>query len=148
MLFCNNYNGGYHLLCFKPKLTQIPIGIWYYSSCSPTSPWFLLKPCHIFFGSNLGRDTWEFYLNLLLCIVYICACISFWLISFYLWLVLAFLFKKVYYGFTPLRHQTSQPYMLGQLSCSYAWPHTWRPVTSMLIMPLGLMFPLKVNVCF
>jgi uncharacterized membrane protein YciS (DUF1049 family) len=55
-------------------------------------------------------DTWEFHLSLLLCIVYICACISFWLISFYLWLVLVFLFNKIYYEFTPLRHQTSQHY--------------------------------------
>ncbi len=55
-----------------------------------------------------GRDTWEFHLSLFLCIIYICACISFWLISFYLWLVLVFLFSRVYYGFTPLRHRTSQ----------------------------------------
>jgi hypothetical protein len=35
---------------------------------------------------------------------------SFWLISFYLWLVLVFLFSRVYYGFTPLRHHTSRHY--------------------------------------
>ncbi len=38
MLLCDNCNGGYHLFCLKPKLTQVPIGNWYYSSCSPTSP--------------------------------------------------------------------------------------------------------------
>ncbi|KAH9542983.1 hypothetical protein CY35_13G038200 [Sphagnum magellanicum] len=27
MLLCNNCNGGYHLFCLKPKLTQVPIGI-------------------------------------------------------------------------------------------------------------------------
>ncbi len=27
MLFCDNYNGGYHLFYFQPKLTQIPVGI-------------------------------------------------------------------------------------------------------------------------
>jgi hypothetical protein len=58
-----------------------------------------------------GGDTWEFHLSLLLCIVYICACISFWVISFYLWLVLIFLFSRVYYGFTPLWHHTSRYYM-------------------------------------
>jgi len=51
-----------------------------------------------------GGDTRKFHLNLLLCIVYICASISFWLISFYLWLVLVFLFSRLYYGFTPLWH--------------------------------------------
>ncbi|KAH8970057.1 hypothetical protein BDL97_02G067200 [Sphagnum fallax] len=38
MLLCDNYNGGYHLFCFKPELTQVPAGNWYCSSCSPTSP--------------------------------------------------------------------------------------------------------------
>ncbi len=56
-----------------------------------------------------GGDTWEFHLNLLLCIIY--TCIFFWLISFYLWLVLVFLFSRVYYGFTHLRHRTSWNYM-------------------------------------
>ncbi len=102
MLFCDNYNGGYHLLCLKPKLIQVPIGIWYCSSCSFATLWFLFRSCHAFPSSGLGGDTWEFHLNLLLCIVYICACISFWLISFYFWLVLVFLFSRVYYGFTPL----------------------------------------------
>jgi hypothetical protein len=38
-----------------------------------------------------------------LCVcVCVCVRISFWLISFYLSLVLIFLFNKVYYGFTPL----------------------------------------------
>jgi len=91
MLLCDNYNGGYHIFYFKPKLIQVPIGIWYYSSCSPVAPWFLLKPCHDFPGLGpWGGDTWEFHLSLLLCIVYICASIFFWLISFYLWLVLVF----------------------------------------------------------
>jgi hypothetical protein len=55
-----------------------------------------------------GGGTWEFHLNLLFYIVYICACIFFWSISFYLWLVLVFLFNRVYYGFTPLRHWMSR----------------------------------------
>ncbi len=108
MLFWNNYNGGYHLFCLKPEFTQVVVNIWYYSLCSPTSPWFILRPCHAFPSSGLGVDTWEFHLGLLLCIVYICACIFFWLISFYLWLVLVFLFNRVYYGFTPLWHYTSR----------------------------------------
>ncbi len=54
MLLCNNYDGGYHLFCLKPELIQVPIGIWYCSSCSPTTPWFLLRPCHTFHGSSLG----------------------------------------------------------------------------------------------
>jgi hypothetical protein len=46
------------------------------------------------------------------CALYIsmCVCISFWSISFYLWLVLVFLFNGVSYGFTPLRHCMSQHY--------------------------------------
>jgi hypothetical protein len=38
MLLCDNCNGGYHLFCLKPELIQIPAGIWYCSSCSPTTP--------------------------------------------------------------------------------------------------------------
>ncbi len=53
----------------------------------------------------------QFHFSLLLCIVYICARIYFWLNSFYLWLVLVFLFNRVYYGFTPLRHRMSRHYM-------------------------------------
>ena len=109
MLLCDNCNGGYHLFCLNSELTQIPVSIWYYSSCSPATLWFLFKPCHAFFDLGLG-GTWEFHLSLLLCIVYICACISFWLISFYFWLVLVFLFSRVYYGFTPLWHCTSWQY--------------------------------------
>ncbi len=115
MLLCDNYNGGYHLFCFKPEVIQVPVDIWYCSSCSLTTPWFLLKPCHTFPSSGLGGGTWKFHLSLLLCIVYICVCISFWLISFYLWLVLVFLFSRVIYGFTPLRHVTSRHYTSWQL---------------------------------
>jgi len=38
MLLCDNCNGGYHLFCFKPELTQVPAGNWYCSSCSLTTP--------------------------------------------------------------------------------------------------------------
>ncbi|KAH9574225.1 hypothetical protein CY35_01G045500 [Sphagnum magellanicum] len=38
MLLCDNCNDGYHLFCLKPKLTQVPTGNGYYSSCSPTTP--------------------------------------------------------------------------------------------------------------
>jgi len=38
MLFCNNCNGGYHLFCLKSELTQVLTGIWYYPSCSPSTP--------------------------------------------------------------------------------------------------------------
>jgi hypothetical protein len=117
MLLYDNRNGGYHLFCLKPELTQVPTDIWYYSSCSCVAPWFLPKPCHIFPSSILGRDTWEFHLSLLLCIIYICVCIFFWLISFYLWLVLVFLFSRVSYEFTPLQHCMSRHYMSRQLSC-------------------------------
>jgi len=136
MLFCDNCNGGHHLLCFKPKLTQVLASIWYCSSCSPVAPWFLFRPCHAFPNSDLGGDTWEFHLNLLLCMVYACGCISFWLISFYLWLVLVFLFSRIYYGFTPyntIRHGTTH-----HDNCHAC---TWRLITSMPIMPF------RVNVC-
>ncbi len=83
MLLCNNCNGGYHLFYLKLKLTQILVDIWYCSSCSLATPWFLLRPCHIFLGSGLGGDTSEFHLSLFLCIVYI-------YIYFFGWLVSAF----------------------------------------------------------
>jgi hypothetical protein len=38
MLLCDNCNGGYHLFCLKPELTQVLAGNWYCSSCSPTAP--------------------------------------------------------------------------------------------------------------
>ncbi|KAH9566517.1 hypothetical protein CY35_04G132100 [Sphagnum magellanicum] len=38
MLLCDNYNGGYHLFCFKSELTQVLAGIWYYSSCFFATP--------------------------------------------------------------------------------------------------------------
>ncbi|KAH9551742.1 hypothetical protein CY35_09G028900 [Sphagnum magellanicum] len=38
MLLCDNCNGGCHLFCLKPELTQVPVGNWYCSSCSPTAP--------------------------------------------------------------------------------------------------------------
>jgi hypothetical protein len=142
MLFCDNCNGGYHLFCLKLEFNQVPADIWYCSSCSPTTPWFLFRPCHVFPSSNLGGDTWEFHLNLFLCIVYIRACIFFWLISFYIWLVLIFLFSRGCYGFTPLRHRMSRHYTSWQMSCMYAWLHTRWPVMGMPIMPS------KVNVRF
>jgi len=38
MLLCDNYNGGYHLFCFKRELTRVPANNWYCSSCSLTAP--------------------------------------------------------------------------------------------------------------
>jgi len=35
--------------------------------------------------------------------IYMCACIPFWLIS-------VFLFSRIYYGFTPLRHHMSRQF--------------------------------------
>jgi hypothetical protein len=31
ILLCDNYNGGYHLFCLKPELTQVPTDNWYCS---------------------------------------------------------------------------------------------------------------------
>jgi hypothetical protein len=82
MLLCDNCNGGYHLFYFKPELTQVPAGNWYCPSCSPTTPWFLLRPCHAFFGSSLGGDTWEFHLSLPLALnIYVCVCMHFFLVD-------------------------------------------------------------------
>jgi hypothetical protein len=145
MFLCDNCNNGYHLFCLKSAFTLVLTDIWYWSSCSLVTPWLLFKSCHAFPSLGLGEDTWKFHLNLLLCIIY--ACISFWLISFYPWLILVYLFNRVYYGFTSLRHWMSQHYTSWQLSCPYAWPHTWQLVMGMPIMPLGLMYVLKVNVC-
>jgi hypothetical protein len=80
MLLCDNYNGGYHLFYLKPELTQVPVGNWYCSSCSPTTPWLLLKPCHDFLGSGLGGDTWEFHLSLT-CALYIYVCMHLFLVD-------------------------------------------------------------------
>jgi hypothetical protein len=38
MLFCDNYNGGYHLFYLKLELIQVPTNIWYCSSCFPVAP--------------------------------------------------------------------------------------------------------------
>jgi len=74
MLFCNNCNSGYHLFCFKLKFIQVPINIWYCSSCSSPTPWFLLKPYHVFLGSSLGG-----YMRILIstssCALYIYLCV-------------------------------------------------------------------------
>jgi len=107
MLFCDNCNGWYHLFCLKSEVIQVLVDNWYCSSCFHVAPWFLFRPCHVFLDSSLGGDTWEFHLSLFLCIVYICAFIFCWLVSFHLWLILVFLFNRIYYGFTPLWHYTS-----------------------------------------
>jgi hypothetical protein len=110
MLLCDNCNGGYHLFCLKLELIEVPIDIWYDSSCFLTTPWFLLSPCHTFPNSGLVGGYMKISSQPPL-VHYICMCVhSFWLISFYLWLVLVFLFSRVYYGFTPLRHRTSRHY--------------------------------------
>jgi hypothetical protein len=85
MLLYDNYNGGYHLFCLKLEFTQVPADNWYSSSCSPTTPWFLLRPCHVFPGSGLGGGTWKFHFSFLLCIVYICV-----RVSLFGWLVYTF----------------------------------------------------------
>jgi hypothetical protein len=84
-------------------------------SYSFIAPWFLFRPCHIFPDSGLG-GIHENFISPSSCALYIymCACISFWLISLYLWLALIFLFIRVYYGFTPLWHRTSWHYMSRQ----------------------------------
>ena len=38
MLLCDNCNGGYHLFCLTPELTQVPAGLWYCPSCSSAAP--------------------------------------------------------------------------------------------------------------
>jgi PHD-finger len=35
MLLCDNCNGGYHLFCLRPELTQVPEGLWFCPSCTP-----------------------------------------------------------------------------------------------------------------
>jgi hypothetical protein len=141
MLFCDNCNGGYHLFYLKLELIQIPVDIWYYSSCSLATPWLLLIPCHTFPDSGL-RGIHENFISASSCALYIYvrAYLFSWLVN--LWLVLVFLFNRVYYGCTPLRHRTSRHYTSQQLSCPYAWPHTRRPITGMPIMPF------RVNVRF
>jgi len=122
MLLCDNYNGGYHLFCLKLELTQVLAGNWYCSSCSPRAPWFLVRPCHTFPGSGLGGGYMKISSQLPFAhCIYICACISFWLISLYLWLALVFLFSRVYYGFTPLRHRTSRQYMSRHILTLRYW---------------------------
>jgi hypothetical protein len=68
----------------------------------------------------------------------ICACISIRLISFYLWLILIFLFGIVSYGFTPLRHCMSQHYTSQQTRAIHNvkwethWHHPSNPNCSFL----------------
>ncbi len=89
-------------------------GVWYYSSCSLAAPWFLLRPCHAFSGSSLGGGYMKISSQPVL-VHYIYMCVHFFFfIRIYLWLVLVFLFSRVYYGFTPLRHQTSRHYAWRQ----------------------------------
>jgi hypothetical protein len=143
MLLCNNCNGGYHLFCFNLELIQIPIDIWYYSSCFPVAPWILFRPCHVFLAQVLGGVHENFILASPYAL-YTYLFFFFLLISFYLWQVLVFLFSRIYCGFTPLRHWTSQHYTSRKLSCPYVWLHTWRLVTSMPIMLLGLMYIVRL----
>jgi hypothetical protein len=84
MLLCDNYNGGYHLLCLKPKLTQVPVGIWYCLSCFPTTPWFLLWPWHTFPSSGLG-GIHENFISASSCAlyIYVCAYLFGWLVSIF-----------------------------------------------------------------
>jgi len=142
MLFCNNYNGGYHLFYLKPEFTQVPMAfgivrhvlLQHLDFYSNHATFFRLKSRG---GVGYMRISSQ---PLFVHYIYIYECIFFWLINFYLWLVLIFLFSRVYYGFTPLRHQTSWHYTSRQLSCPYACPHTWLLVTRILFMPF------KVNV--
>jgi hypothetical protein len=87
MLLCDNYNGGYHLFCLKPELTQVPVDNWYCSSCSPTTPWFLFRPCHAFPGSGLGGGYMRISFQPPLCVVYICVhtYLFSWLVSTFNW---------------------------------------------------------------
>jgi len=78
MLLCDNYNGGYHLFCLKPKLTQVPTRIWYCSSCSLTTPWFLLKPCHAFPGLSLRGEIHENFISTSFCALYIYVATLLW----------------------------------------------------------------------
>ncbi len=64
----------------------------------------------MFFPVQVLGGIHENFISTSFCALYICACISFWLINFYLWLVLVFLFNRIYYEFTPLRHWTSWHY--------------------------------------
>jgi hypothetical protein len=82
-------------------------------------------------------DIWEFHFNLLLCIIYICACISFWLISFYLWLVLVFLFNRDYYGFTPLEHCSLRHYTSWHVATTHSFSMFLKLIKTAMIHVLG-----------
>jgi hypothetical protein len=76
----------------------------------------------------LVGNTWEFHFSLLLCIVYICACISFWLINFYLWLVLVFLFSIVYLDlhlYDTVHHDTTRHEIAKILCFWWSWLCCW-----------------------
>jgi len=78
ILLCDNCNGGYHLFYLKSELTQVLIGNWYCPSCSPTTLWFLLRPCHVFPGLSLGGGIHDNFLSAsLVHCIYMWACISF-----------------------------------------------------------------------
>jgi hypothetical protein len=80
MLLCDNCNSGYHLFCLKLELTQVLVDIWYCSSCSPTTPCFLLRQCHTLPSSGLGGGIHENF-HLFLCMIYLCMCVHFFLVD-------------------------------------------------------------------
>ncbi len=102
MLLCDNCNGGYHLFYLKPEFIWVPAGNWYCSSCSPTTPWFLLRPCHVFPDSGLGGIHKDFILASF-CALYVCVCVC------------VTLYNTTRYDIYHAR----------------TWPHTWWPVTGM-----------------
>jgi hypothetical protein len=71
MLLCDNCNGGYHLFCFKPELTQVLADVWYYSSYFLATPWFLFRPCHTFPSSGLRGGIHENFILASSCALYI-----------------------------------------------------------------------------
>ncbi len=87
MLLCDNYNGGYHLFCLKLEFIQVFTSIWYCSSCSPTTPWFIFRPCHTFLSSSLGGIHENFILTSYCALyIYVCAFLFGLLISTFDWL--------------------------------------------------------------
>jgi hypothetical protein len=126
MLLCDNCNGGsiYSASSWNSFKFLSTFGIIHHVFLQHLD--FYLDHATFFLAQGWG-DTWEFHFSLLLCIVYICACIFFWLISFYLWLVVVFLFSWVYYRFTPLGHRTSRHYTSRHdITCHDTIGNSWR----------------------
>jgi len=86
----------------------------------------------LFLAQVWGGDTWEFHLSLLLCIVYICVCMHFFLVDYFIALTSFGLFGLVEFTmdlhpYNTVHHDTT----CHDSYHAHTWPYTWWLVTGM-----------------